>query len=135
MSVTALVLAVILLVGAMQFQDAFADNDKGPKQKHIDKHEEKHGDKHKDKHSDKKEKIKEKKDKIKQKIKEKIIPIIREIIKEWKDEICWCQSMPFCMQQRSINMTPTSRIIYEYHRRNGQTSKQINRFYAVRYSH
>ena len=48
MGLTALVLGIILLAGAVPIHDAFASNGEGPKQKHIDKHEEKHGDKHKD---------------------------------------------------------------------------------------
>ena len=70
MSLTALVLGIILLAGAVPIQDAFASNEDGPKQKHIDKHEEKHGDKHddkkKEKHDDKK------KEKLAKKIKEKL---------------------------------------------------------------
>jgi len=83
MSLTALVLGIILLAGAMPIQDAFASNGEGPKQKHIDKHEEKHGDKHKDKKKDKKEAKK----KIIKKIKEKIIPIIKEKLEKHKGKI------------------------------------------------
>ncbi len=93
MSLTALVLAGILIVSAVPFQDAFASNGDGPKQKHIDKHEEKHGDKHKEKHDDKrkddkkKDKHNEKAKKIVKKIKEKIIPIIKEKLEKHKGKI------------------------------------------------
>ena len=91
MSLTALVLSIILLAGAMPIQDAFASNGEGPKQKHIDKHEEKHGDKHKekhgDKHKDKKKDKKEAKKKIIKKIKEKIIPLIKEKLEKHKGKI------------------------------------------------
>jgi len=96
MSLTALVLATLLIVSAIPFQDAFASNGDGPKQKHIDKHEEKHGDKHKDKHDDKKkakhddkkkDKHKEKTKKVIKKIKEKIIQIIKEKLEKHKGKV------------------------------------------------
>jgi len=92
MGLTALVLAIILLAGAVPIQDAFASNGEGPKQKHIDKHEEKHGDKHKDdkkkdKHDDKKKEkfIKKIKEKL-EKHKEKIIQKIKEKIADYKEK-------------------------------------------------
>ena len=98
MSLTALVLAILLIVSAIPFQDAFASNGDGPKQKHIDKHEEKHGDKHKDKHDDKKkakhddkkkDKHKEKTKKVIKKIKEKIIQIICSLLSFNSERVFW----------------------------------------------
>lgn len=94
LSLTALVVATILIVSAVSIQDAFASNGDGPKEKHIEKHEEKHGEKHEEKHGDKHEekheektKHKEKLEKIKEKIKEKIIPKIKEKLEKIKDKI------------------------------------------------
>ena len=89
MSLTALAIATLLMVSAIPFQDAFASNENGPKQKHIDKHEEKHGDKHKEKHGDQhKEKHNDKhKEKLAKKVKEKIIPIIKEKLEKHKGKI------------------------------------------------
>lgn len=84
MSLTALVLAGILLVSAIPLQDAFASNGEGPKDKHIEKHEEKHGDKHKD--DNKKEKH-EKAKKVVKKIKEKLEKHKGKIIQKIKDKI------------------------------------------------
>ena len=78
MSVTALVLASILLVSVAQFEDAFADDDK--KEKVKEKIKEK-VEKIKEKIKEKKDKIKEKKDKIKEKIKK-----IKDKIQEHKDK-------------------------------------------------
>ncbi len=99
MGLTALVLGIILLAGAVPIQDAFASNGEGPKQKHIDKHEEKHGDKHKDdkkkdkhdkkkkdKHDDKKKNKHDDKKKLVKKIKEKLEKHKEKIIQKIKEK-------------------------------------------------
>lgn len=44
-----------------------------------------------------------------------------------ENKVCWCQPMPGCMSQRSINVAPTSRIIDQYHQANSGTPENIER--------
>jgi hypothetical protein len=37
--------------------------------------------------------------------------------KKWENKVGWGASMPGCMLQRSINMAPTTGVVYQYHQR------------------
>ena len=55
--------------------------------------------------------------------------------KKWKHQIGESTSMPFCMKKWRIYMSPAPRIIHQYHKGNGHTTKYINRIYSSRFCH